>query len=233
MHPLQGRSVFPVVMSVLHPQPRVVTFDDQKPAETEMNLGELWLKFEQELRSFVRPRVDSSETCEDLLQSAFVRAQKSVTEGTHPREPRAWLYQIVRHLLVDTYRAQERRRNALATFRTEENEENKANAGRAVDTPEGHEQEVSDILARALPSFLSALGEPYRQALELTDLEGLSQAEAAHEAGVSLSCMKARVRRARRELLAALERCCTIQIDGRGRPIDCAPRASDTPCGCN
>lgn len=192
----------------------------------QVDLGGLWLQFQQELRSFVRPKVDSSETCEDLLQTAFVRAQQSMKEGTHPREPRAWLYQIVRNLLVDTYRTQERQRNALAAFQSEEVEKSGSDSLLA-------ELDAAEIIARALPGFLSALSEPHRQALELTDIEGQSQAEAAKTAGVSLSCMKARVRRARLELLEAMERCCSFQVDGRGRPIACTPRAGDSSCACN
>lgn len=191
------------------------------------DLGGLWLRFEQELRGFVRPKVESAEACEDLLQTAFVRAQQAVASGTEPEEPRAWLYQIVRNLLVDVYRTQNTRSALMSAFQTEESHLAHTSVS---DTPEG---EAANIILRTLPAFVSTLPEPYRQALSLTDLRGLSLAEAALEAGVTLSCMKARVRRGRHQLLLALKRCCTFELDGRGRPIACRPKSSKTSCDCD
>lgn len=191
------------------------------------DLGRLWLNFERELRGFVRPKVESTEACEDLLQTAFVRAQQAVAGGTEPEEPRAWLYQIVRNLLVDLYRNQKTRTDTLSAFQIEE--AHLVGSGDSAPL----EGEASDIILHALPTFVATLPEPYRQALELTDIKGLDQTQAALEAGVSLSCMKARVRRGRSQLLEALKRCCTFEVDGRGRPIACRPRSSKASCKCD
>jgi RNA polymerase sigma-70 factor (ECF subfamily) len=64
--------------------------------------------------------------------------------------------------------------------------------------------------------MLRQLPPSYREALTLADLEGMSQAEAARRAGVSISGMKSRVQRGRRQLKAVLEECCRIQLDQRG-----------------
>jgi len=55
----------------------------------------------------------------------------------------------------------------------------------------------------------------YRQAVILIDLEGLTQQEAAAQLGLSLSGMKSRVQRGRRQLKGMLEVCCTIELDQR------------------
>ncbi len=59
------------------------------------------------------------------------------------------------------------------------------------------------------------LPSPYREALTLTELEGLTQKEAAEMLGISLSGMKSRVQRGRQQLRQALEDCCHIAL---GRP---------------
>lgn len=214
----------------------MTAFEPHRPSVIQKNppnkagppdLGKLWLDFQQELRGFVRPKVESAEACEDLLQTAFIRAQKAVENGTEPEQPRAWLYQIIRNLLADIYRSQKRHGAAMSALR---NEESALIDGAAMTSPE---RESANIIAHSLPAFVKTLPEPYRQALELTDLQGLSHAEAATEAGVSLSCMKARARRGRSQLLEALKRCCTFEVDGRGRPIACNPRSSNTSCGCD
>jgi RNA polymerase sigma-70 factor (ECF subfamily) len=63
--------------------------------------------------------------------------------------------------------------------------------------------------------MIERLSEDYRQAVILVDLEGLAQQEAAAQLGLSLSGMKSRVQRGRRQLKGMLEACCTIELDRR------------------
>ncbi len=63
--------------------------------------------------------------------------------------------------------------------------------------------------------MIERLSEDYRQAVTLVDLEGLAQQEAAVQLGLSLSGMKSRVQRGRRQLKGMLEACCTIELDRR------------------
>jgi RNA polymerase sigma-70 factor (ECF subfamily) len=65
--------------------------------------------------------------------------------------------------------------------------------------------------------------------LELSDLDGLTQADAARLEGVSLSGMKSRVLRGRRRLAELLSRCCELTLDTRGVPMGYNPPAK---CGC-
>jgi RNA polymerase sigma-70 factor (ECF subfamily) len=76
--------------------------------------------------------------------------------------------------------------------------------------------------------FVARLPSPYREAITLTDLKGLTQQEAAEMEGVTLSGMKSRVQRGRRLLKTMFEECCHLTIDGRGRVID-ATRHEEMP----
>ena len=81
--------------------------------------------------------------------------------------------------------------------------------------------------------FVSMLPSPYREALTLTELEGLSQREAAEMLGISTSGMKSRVQRGRAKLRQALEDCCHIALDARGRVTDFEVREDGKlPDGC-
>jgi RNA polymerase sigma-70 factor (ECF subfamily) len=86
----------------------------------------------------------------------------------------------------------------------------------------------AEIAAYLLP-LVGRLPSLYREALTLTELEGLTQQAAASALGVSLSGMKSRVQRGREKLRALLEECCRIGVDARGRVIECEPRQ---PSGC-
>jgi RNA polymerase sigma-70 factor (ECF subfamily) len=79
--------------------------------------------------------------------------------------------------------------------------------------------------------MIERLSGEYRQAVLLIDLEGLTQQEAAAQLGLSLSGMKSRVQRGRRQLKGMLEACCTIELDRRRGLVDYAVRnQQDNSC---
>src|SRR6266571_897392 len=63
----------------------------------------------------------------------------------------------------------------------------------------------------------------YRQALILTEYEGLTQRELAERLGISISGAKSRVQRAREKVKLMLLKCCHLQFDSLGRIIDYEP----------
>jgi RNA polymerase sigma-70 factor (ECF subfamily) len=79
--------------------------------------------------------------------------------------------------------------------------------------------------------MIKQLPPPYGEAITLTDIEGLKQADAARRAGVSLSGLKSRVQRGRQQLRAVLEECCRVELDRRGSIAGYSSRTSK-PCGC-
>ena len=86
-------------------------------------------------------------------------------------------------------------------------------------------------LAGCLRPMIERLSREYRQAVILVDLEGLTQQEAAAHLGLSLSGMKSRVQRGRRQLKGMLEACCTIELDRRRGVADYDLRdQQDHPC---
>jgi RNA polymerase sigma-70 factor (ECF subfamily) len=76
------------------------------------------------------------------------------------------------------------------------------------------------------------LPSPYREAVTLVELEGLTISEAAGMVGISLSGMKSRVQRGRAQLRELFERCCEIELDARGKVTDYTPCVRPCkPCG--
>jgi RNA polymerase sigma-70 factor (ECF subfamily) len=59
----------------------------------------------------------------------------------------------------------------------------------------------------------------------LTELEGLTQKDAAELLGISVSGMKSRVQRGREKIRDMFDDCCRISVDCRGRVVECEPRA--------
>lgn len=180
----------------------------------------LWNDFAPPLRAFLARRVPAGVDADDLLQDVFVRVVRHLNTLRATERPEAWLFQIARNALRDSLRARQRRDGRTDTLEIDLPDESDAANVRA--------SEVE--LAPCLTSMIGRLSEPYRSAIELTSIRGLTQADAAREAGVSLSGMKSRVQRGREQLRQMLVRCCEIQIDVRGGVSDFHLRSPDA-CG--
>jgi RNA polymerase sigma-70 factor (ECF subfamily) len=171
----------------------------------------LWNQYSRRLRAFIRSRVGDDAEAEDILQEVFIRVHRNLCCLPEPEwhRPGSWIYQIARNLIIDQYR---RRRELVAI---------PENLPAEPDLPEDDPQA---LLALSLRELIDELPEPYRQALILTEYQGLSQKQLAERMGISLSGAKSRVQRARDKLRDMLLRCCHFEFDRRGHIVDYEPR---------
>jgi RNA polymerase sigma-70 factor (ECF subfamily) len=94
----------------------------------------------------------------------------------------------------------------------------------------GDPHEAIAEVATCVRPLVAALPSDYRRALELTDLDGRSQVEAARIEGISVSGMKSRVQRGRRQFAALVAQCCDVTTDVRGELIDVQQRKDGRGC---
>lgn len=172
-------------------------------------------ELEAQLRPFVARRVPDADV-DDVVQDVFLRMHRGL--GGLRAEDRfgPWIYSVARSAIADHRRALRRRPSAGgdvgADLRDDADD----------DAPEGTSSAA--LLAAYVAPLVATLPSPYREALTLTELEGMSQAEAAAMLGVPASTLKSRVQRGRARLRELVERCCVVATDVRGRVIDCEPR---------
>jgi RNA polymerase sigma-70 factor (ECF subfamily) len=177
-------------------------------------------ELEARLRPFVARRVSPSEV-DDVLQDIYLRVQRGLTAIREDERFGPWVYRVARSAIAEQRRA--RARHPLADA---DAPEDACDGAVPID-----ELTAEEKLAAAVVPFIAMLPSPYREALTLTELEGLSQA--ADMIGISLSGMKSRVQRGRTRLRELFEECCVIALDARGRPISCEPRGPRSPsCKC-
>lgn len=179
-----------------------------------------WASVRAGLLAFVRRRVSTDEDAEDLVHDVLLRAQKSLPSLGVERVD-AWLYRVARNAIVDHYRrrgAASRHRDAMELLGPEPDAHHDPAAGLPADAPIALRQE----LARCLAGLVDDLPAEQAEALRLTDLGSLSQAEAARTLEVAPSTMKSRVQRGRAALRGKLARCCAVEQDARGAPLDVA-----------
>lgn len=193
------------------------------PVEQTVCAEALFRDFAGALTGFMRARTGDDATADDLVQEVFLRVHRSAGELRDSERVAGWVFQIARNVLADHYRRgdgrPDRRNHADAEL----------HLGRAVDEGADLEAEGAVTQNRQLGLWLAAtiqtLPEPYREALTLVELEGLTQREAAERLGISHSGLKSRVQRGRALLRRALVRCCDVELDRAGRLIDYRERA--------
>lgn len=184
-----------------------------------------WRDLDAKLRPFVARRVRAAADVDDVVQDVFLRMQRALPGLRDEERFGPWVYQVARSAIADHQRAVARHGGA----------DEKPAGEQILHDDEEDDGEVARMLAAYVAPFVAMLPSPYREALTLTELEGLSQKDAAAMLGISLSGMKSRVQRGRQKLRAALEDCCSIALDARGRVVHCVPRShgrSPSRCSC-
>ena len=180
----------------------------------------VWETFHTPLQQFIRRRVSDDATAEDLLQDVFLNIHQHVDTLRDVKKLESWIYQITRNAIIDYYRST----RATTTLDVSE----------ALQLAE--ELPDEDVITELFPSvraMVMSLPVQDRQALILTEYQGLTQKELAERLGLSLSGAKSRVQRARAKLKQQLLACCHFELDRRGHVIDYQPlceRCSTSAC---
>jgi RNA polymerase sigma-70 factor (ECF subfamily) len=178
-----------------------------------------WAETLDRLRGFIAARVEDPEVAADITQDVLVR---SIASGALDRADHigAWLYSSARNAVIDHYRTR-RRHDGDADL------ERWPDPGSTENLPNDATRE----LARCLQPMLGHLHPTARDALTRIDLDGQTHRQAAAQLGISVSGMKSRVQRARRELKERLTTCCRIQTDSTGALADYEPNTGRCDCG--
>jgi RNA polymerase sigma-70 factor, ECF subfamily len=177
---------------------------------------QVWEAFHVPLYQFIRKRVNDEAVAEDLLQDVFLKVHQHIGALKEVKKLEGWIYQITRNIIIDYYRGK------MPTATLEE--------PAVLQLPEVLAD--NDIVTELLPSvraMVRSLPEQDRQALILTEYQGLTQKEFGERLGLSFSGAKSRVQRAREKLKQQLLECCHFELDRRGHVIDYQPRCHS--CG--
>lgn len=177
--------------------------------------------FRDQLLAFILSRVRSREIAEDLAQETLLKAARSLGRS-HVGNLQAWLFRVASNTVADHFRGS----RDQVEWREDAHGETTSEGALTVE-----EGVLRQVVADYVRGVVNELREPYREALLLTEYEGLSQPELARRLGISLTCAKSRVQRARAEVKRTIEQCCRIATDTYGQVTDCVPNQRSC-CDC-
>lgn len=169
----------------------------------------VWRTYGKRLAAFIRRRIDDDTVADDILQDVFLRVQQNLSALRRPERLQAWLYQIARNAVIDHYRSRDFMEVLPESIQQEE--------------PDSREVALREM-AECLEPMIDRLPPPYRDALRLSEIEGLKQRTIAQILGLSLSGAKSRVQRGRTMLRELFIECCHIYRDAAGRIASCEVR---------
>lgn len=175
-----------------------------------MTTERVWEEFNTGLKQFILKRIPGEQNAEDILQEVFLKIHTHIGTLKDGDKLQRWVYQIARNTIIDYYRTHK----PLSEL------------PEMLYMPEDPFDDVINELAPCIQEMVDSLPDDYRQALILTEYQGLSQKELAEKLGISFSGAKSRVQRAREKLKVMLMNCCHLEFDRLGRVIDYEPRCS-------
>jgi RNA polymerase sigma-70 factor, ECF subfamily len=170
----------------------------------------VWQEFNVGLKRFILKRIPDEQSADDVLQEVFLKIHTRIDTLREREKLPGWVYQIARNAIYDYYREQ-KASVALPEMPA---------------LPEDPHDDVIAELAPCIRDMVDSLPVPYRQALILTEYEGLSQKALGEQLGLSFSGAKSRVQRARQQIKQMLLDCCHFQFDSAGRIIDYQPKCA-------
>jgi RNA polymerase sigma-70 factor (ECF subfamily) len=181
----------------------------------------VWEEFNTGLKQFILTRVPDEPSAEDILQDVFLKIHTHIDSLKEADKLQRWIYQIARNAITDYYRTHKPTPDLPELLYTQE---------------DPFDDVVSDLLPY-VKQLVDSLPFEYREALILTEYQGLTQRELAEKLGITLSGAKSRVQRAREKVKNMLLDCCHFQFDRLGRIINFEPNCDccahqDCSTGC-
>jgi RNA polymerase sigma-70 factor (ECF subfamily) len=163
--------------------------------------GRLLTRYRAPVYGFFKRSGAPPEVADDLFQETFLRVHLHAASYSGARPFRVWLFTIAHNLLRSHWRKVAVRRVMVGWWAGPPGNERPREVPDPSAGPE--EQATTSSAMRWLEEALARLPERHRQALVLTQIEGLSQAEAAEVLRAPVATIKTWVHRGRAALAAA------------------------------
>jgi RNA polymerase sigma factor (sigma-70 family) len=158
--------------------------------ETAARLADSHAKF----LGFLRARVGDTETAEDILQAAYLKAIQHGSELRETESSVAWFYRILRNAVIDHYRQRAAHTRVMDQALAEWKEE--------------YEPELEAQACACIREVVHDLKPEYRDAIEQVDLAGASIESFASAQQTTSNNAYVRLHRARKAVARKLTEVC-------------------------
>ena len=164
----------------------------------EDKVKQIWENFDKQLRGLICTKMNNHDECLDVLQEVYLKIIKNIDRINNIENVPSYLNRLANNAVTDYYRQLNK-----TTVVGRDSFEGIV----IIDEVTGEQDAVKNCQLECLEPGIETLPEIYKEALILSDIEGLPQKEVAEKLGITLSGAKSRVQRAREKLKEEVIKC--------------------------
>jgi RNA polymerase sigma-70 factor, ECF subfamily len=175
-------------------------------------------QFGDQLHNLICKKVGHDDYCHDIMQEVYVKIMLNLPKIVQATNVAAYLVTIANNTVTDHYRKPGLMVDAELSEKYTGLKE------------EEQKEQALQLADCCLRPMIDSLPPIYRDALILTELQGMKHKDYAEQSGISLSNAKMRVQRAKEKLKEIILQCCNYEFDSYGNIIDCRKNNQSTCC---
>ncbi len=173
-----------------------------------------WNCYRSDIQTLVSANTLQKSDAEDIVQEVFIKFWTKHNEIRDNNKTLFWLLHVARNTIADYYRKKD---NVVKKIRSDTIQIN------------FEDEQIKDGSKKLIP-IINSLPVIYKTALLLSEIYGLPHKEIAEQLGLTVTCIKTRVIRARKLLAEKMHACCSFEYDKYGNIIDCSDKPAYIDC---
>ena len=164
-----------------------------------METNKIYNEYSDSLKRFILSKVKNEEISNDILQEVFIKIHLKKDSIKNQSSIKSWSFTVANNTIVDYFNKKTIKTELLPDTQATEDVTNEEHS--AID---------------CLKPLINNLPKIYVEAMLLSEIQGLKQAEVAKKLGISLTGAKSRIQRGRELLKQGFINCCDYKLNESG-----------------
>lgn len=175
------------------------------------DVSSLWSNYKNGLEFYILKKVKDKDVASDLAHEVLLKIYSSCCSDIEIKNVRSWMYQIAHNTTVDYFKKENKFTDEIPEIFEED---------------ENNMYEDAQKLVRPL---IQLLPEKYAVPLQLSDIEGMKQADVSKKLNLSLTATKSRIQRARKLLKEKIVACSNLELDSKEKLVSIEVKSGCKP----